>query len=126
MGELMILISIQLFIRWITLFEMRLIETQHLAFEQRSFQNLDRFSLIEAYSIHTTIQSFHKYTFKPIELTFSSGSVRIVFSDEKAHITYSLDSIEYAELSYDLVFDSAIEYQYTDEDEASWIDKQGD
>lgn len=122
----MIIIGVQLFIRWITIFRLISIQFFNRTMELRYFKEVDRFSFIEAYTLSKTVQAFHSYKFDTLEFSLSDGSIRVVFRDEKAHISYLLDKPLYAELNYDLVFDSTINYAFIEDDEASWIDKQGD
>lgn len=126
MAKSMIITSIQMFIRWLNAFSLIVFQQSNHYFESLSFKDVDRFSMIEAYTLSKTVQAFHSYKFEPIEITFIDGLVRVVFMDEKAHISYMLQQPLFAELNYDLVFDSALNYAFIELDEASWIDKQGD
>ena len=122
----MILIGLRLFTRWLNVFSLIVIQLSNRYYESLRYNEVNRFSMIEAYTLSKTVHAFHDYAFDPIEFTINEGSVRIVFMDEKAHISYLLKEPLFAELHYDLVFDSTINYEFIELDEASWIDKQGD
>lgn len=123
----MILLSfLLLFARIQTQVESLLIQSFHFKIEQQNATQIERFSLIEAYVIGKTVESFDAYTFKNFEIIFEEGLVSVQFIDEKAYITYAFETELYAILHYDLVFDSSLDYYFVASNSPDWIDKNID
>lgn len=82
--------------------------------------------MIETQAIRLSVKSFDAYRFNPIEFEVAEGWVRIHFIDEKAYILYDFKEPLKAILSYDLVFDTSLDYSFVTQEEGLWIDKTGD
>lgn len=96
------------------------------AFENQMQHKLMRFSLIESYIISETVHYFDAYELKNSSYSFSEGEVNVFMIDEKAYIEYAFNPSVYACLSYDLVFDTSLDYEIISKENFSIIDNMTD
>jgi hypothetical protein len=87
------------------------------------YQHLERYSFIESYTIQKTIKQFHAYSFDPFIIETSLGEVYVVFIDESAYLHFDFENEVFAQLDYDLVYDSALAYDIIPEALFPSVDK---
>ena len=73
--------------------------------------------------IHQVVKSFDDYECKDFTITYPEGEVKIHFIDEMALISYQFEDPVYATLSYDLVFDTSLDYEIISKEVYMTIDK---
>ena len=121
---------IMFFLTYFILF-LQLYSTNSIIFLQQQLEikknsSIQQFSIIESDVIHQVVNKFDDYDLIEFKLTYPLGDVLIQMIDEKAYIHYQFEEAIYAILYYDLVFDSAIDYEIVDWEEYSTFDKLED
>lgn len=86
----------------------------HLLTEMKLSNQLNRFSMIEMDVIHQTVKKFVDYKMDDFSLSYEEGEVSIKMIDEQAIIFYDFNEDIYAVISYDLVFDTGVDYEIVD------------
>lgn len=95
----------------------------HTTFETNNYAKLENFSIVESYVLTNLIYLLHTYQLENINYIINEVEIRCIFIDESVYITYLYETPIYAKLDYDLVFDSAMDYNYISASEALQIDK---
>ncbi len=119
----MLALFIVYFIFFCNVYTSQMIILSQIEIENSHLNDLYRFSFIEVDVIHQIIKSFDDYECKDFEISYPEGQVLIRFIDEMAIIHYSFNQDVYATLSYDLVFDTALDYEIIDAEIYMTIDK---
>ena len=111
------------FIQFIQLYLINLDIVTNLFYERMYYQNLERYSFIESYAIQKTIKQFHAYSFDSFIIETSLGEVYVFFIDESAYLHFDFENEVFAQLDYDLVYDSALAYDIIPEALFPSVDK---
>lgn len=119
----MIGLFIVYFIFFIDIYSKQIVILNHQINEEKLFNEIYRFSLIELDVIKQVVLSFDDYKCENFSLSYAEGEVLVRFIDEEALIIYQFEHVIYAVLSYDLVFDTALDYEIISEELYMTIDK---
>ncbi len=112
-----------MFVQFITLYLVNLDIASNIFYERIHYHHLERFSFIESFAIQKTIKQFHNYKFDPFIIETSLGEVYVVFIDESAYLHFDFENDVFAQLDYDLVYDSALTYDIIPEALFPSVDK---
>lgn len=79
--------------------------------EYKQAVEIDQFSLVEIQTIRLIKQQFLSFKPKSFSVNLGNWDVKVTFSEETAHITYSGKVIIVKELDYDMVFENVLNYR---------------
>ncbi|MEI7668187.1 MAG: hypothetical protein WCI62_04285 [Erysipelotrichaceae bacterium] len=71
---------------------------------------IERFSMIESLVLLRVKEEFMNFNPLGFTIDLPNGYVAVVFNDEVAEITYSLDEIVQATVDFDMIFESILDY----------------
>ncbi len=120
---MMLILFLMYFVLFLDINSKQMIVLMHMNIEQKYLNELYRFSFIESDVCHQIIKYYDDYELRDFTLNYEEGDVSIKMIDETALIHYQFEKDIYAILSYDLVFDSATDYEIVDFEIYNAIDK---
>lgn len=116
-------IYLSLFVVFIEIYTINLKIIEQKLIENRTIEVLLQQSMIESSVIVETVNKFHTYKMENFTFESELGMVYVYFADEIAYIKFEYEDDIFARLHYDLVYDSAYDYELIPEALFPIVDK---
>lgn len=118
-----ILFYLFIFTAFLSLYEinLKILKQKQIEYLYRTY--LINFSYIESEVLIQTIDKFYRYKMDDFVYESELGDIYIYFLDEIAYIEYRFESIIFAKLDYDLIYNSCVNYEIISEALFPVVDK---
>lgn len=119
----LLLFFLILFLFFLELFEINVKILNQKIYELNNTYNISTFSYIESDILIKTIDKYYRYKLDDFNLETEFGNVFVTFLDEVAYIKFDFEKPVFARLSYDLVYNTCINYELIPEALFPIVDK---